>query len=52
MMGKVGGGDKISVTVITLDEEANIRACLESVKWAGEVIVSDSGSTDGTVKIC
>jgi glycosyltransferase involved in cell wall biosynthesis len=40
------------VTLITLNEEANIRACLESVGWAGEVLVSDSGSTDGTVAIC
>ena len=50
--GKVGGGDNISVTVITLDEEANIRACLESVDWVGEVLVSDSGSTDKTIAIC
>ena len=47
-----GGAVIISVTIITLNEEANIRECLESVKWAGEVIVSDSGSTDGTVRIC
>jgi glycosyltransferase involved in cell wall biosynthesis len=44
---------KITVTIITLNEEANIRACLESVaKWADEIIVSDSGSTDRTVEIC
>ncbi|MFQ5441398.1 MAG: glycosyltransferase family 2 protein [Thermodesulfobacteriota bacterium] len=43
---------KITVTIITLNEEANIGECLESVKWADEIIVSDSGSTDRTVEIC
>lgn len=42
----------LSITVITKNEEANIRQCLESVKWADEIIVVDSGSTDGTVAIC
>ncbi|MBI5970728.1 MAG: glycosyltransferase family 2 protein [Deltaproteobacteria bacterium] len=44
--------EKISVTVIVLNEERNIRECLESFRWADEVIVSDSGSTDATVEIC
>lgn len=44
--------EKISVTIITLNEETNIRDCLESVRWADEVIVSDSGSTDRTAEIC
>ncbi len=44
--------EKISVTIITLDEEEHIRECLESVKWADEVIVTDSGSRDNTVEIC
>lgn len=43
---------EISVIIITLNEEANIRDCLESVKWANEIIVSDSGSKDKTVAIC
>jgi (heptosyl)LPS beta-1,4-glucosyltransferase len=38
----------VSVTIITLNEAANIDACLETVKWADEVVVVDSGSTDGT----
>ncbi|OGQ56336.1 MAG: hypothetical protein A3J24_07765 [Deltaproteobacteria bacterium RIFCSPLOWO2_02_FULL_53_8] len=42
----------ISVTIICLNEEANIRDCLESVRWADEIIVSDSGSTDKTIEIC
>ncbi len=43
---------KLSVIIITKDEADNIRACLESVKWADEMIVVDSGSNDETVEIC
>ncbi|NTW66626.1 MAG: glycosyltransferase family 2 protein [Nitrospirae bacterium] len=43
---------KLSVTMITLNEEANIRRTLESVKWADEIVVLDSGSSDRTVSIC
>jgi len=43
---------RISVTIIALNEEANIRECLESVKWADEILVSDSGSADRTADIC
>lgn len=43
---------RLSVTIITKNEAANIRACLESVAWADEVIVVDSGSSDATVQIC
>lgn len=42
---------KFSVIIITKNEAANIRACLESVVWAAEIIVVDSGSTDDTVAI-
>ncbi|MFC3909615.1 glycosyltransferase family 2 protein [Legionella dresdenensis] len=41
----------LSVIIITKNEEANIRRCLESIKWVDEVIVLDSGSTDNTVAI-
>ena len=43
--------NKISVTIITGNEEDNIRQCLESVKWADEIIVVDSESSDKTVEI-
>ena len=38
----------VSATVITLNEARNIRECLASLTWANEIIVVDSGSTDGT----
>ena len=41
----------LSVIVITKNESHNIRRCLESVQWADEIIVLDSGSTDNTVEI-
>jgi glycosyltransferase involved in cell wall biosynthesis len=43
---------QLSVILITKNEAENIRACLESVKWADEIIVVDSGSSDATVEIC
>ena len=42
----------LSVVIITHNEEDNIRECLESVKWADEIIVVDSDSSDKTEEIC
>ena len=42
---------KLTVTVITRDEAANIAAALQSVSWADEIIVVDSQSRDETVSI-
>ena len=42
---------KLSVIVITQDEAANIEAALDSVSWADELIVVDSGSSDETTRI-
>jgi glycosyltransferase involved in cell wall biosynthesis len=42
---------KITATVITLNEEHNIAAALESLSWTDEIIVVDSESTDRTVEI-
>jgi len=38
----------ISATIITCNEAANIREACESLSWADEIIVVDSGSTDQT----
>jgi len=42
---------KLTVTVITYNESEHIAAALDSVAWADEIIVVDSGSTDGTTDI-
>jgi glycosyltransferase involved in cell wall biosynthesis len=41
----------LSVVIITKNEEANIARTLESVGWADERIVIDSGSTDRTIEV-
>jgi len=41
----------LTVIVPTLDEEDNIRECLETVKWADDIFVVDSFSTDRTLEI-
>lgn len=40
----------ISILVLTLNEEANIRACIDAVRDFDEVVVFDSGSSDRTVE--
>lgn len=42
---------RLSVIVITRNEAAHIRRCLESVAFADEIVVVDSGSEDDTVTI-
>lgn len=42
----------ISCIMIVKDEERNIKACLDSLAWADEIIVVDSGSVDRTAEIC
>jgi glycosyltransferase involved in cell wall biosynthesis len=41
----------LSVTIITLNEEKNLRSCLESLDFADEIILFDSGSQDRTLTI-
>lgn len=43
---------KLSIIIITKNEAHNIQDCLDSVSFADEIIVFDSGSTDETVQIC
>ena len=42
---------KISICMMVKNEEEMLPRCLESVKWADELIVVDTGSTDKTVEI-
>ncbi len=42
----------LSVIVIVQDAARDIQRCLESVKWADEIIILDSGSQDNTLEIC
>ena len=42
----------ISIVIITTNEAHAIADCLQSVAWADEIIVVDSGSSDDTIKIC
>ncbi len=37
--------------ILAYNEEPNIARCLESVKWAAQILVLDSGSTDRTAEI-
>lgn len=42
---------RLSIIIICKNEEDNIRDCLESVKFADEIILLDSKSTDNTINI-
>lgn len=41
----------ISILVLTLNEEANLAGCLDSVQWSDDIVVLDSFSVDNTVGI-
>lgn len=45
------GRRPVSAVVISFNEGGNIGACLESLRWADEIVVVDSGSSDGTPEI-
>lgn len=38
----------VSVVIATRNEASNIAACIDSVRWAGEILVADDRSTDDT----
>ena len=42
---------KLTVSILTKNEEERLPAALASVSWADEIVVTDSGSTDRTVEI-
>ncbi len=41
----------ISVVILTLNEAANLPRCMASVAWSDDVVMLDSGSTDGTTEV-
>jgi glycosyltransferase involved in cell wall biosynthesis len=41
----------LSVTIITLNEADHVAAAIDSASWADEILVVDSGSSDGTPEI-
>jgi len=43
---------RVSAIVITRNAEPTLRRCLASLRWADEIVVVDSGSTDRTPEIC
>jgi glycosyltransferase involved in cell wall biosynthesis len=49
--GEPSGEPRLSVMLITLDSERLLERVLESVSWADEIVVVDSGSSDRTEEI-
>lgn len=43
--------DRITPLILTLDEAPNIERTLQRLAWAKDIVVVDSGSTDGTTEI-
>ena len=41
----------VSILILTYNEEANLPACLESVRWSDDIHVVDSSSTDCTLEL-
>ncbi|MBB6576430.1 glycosyltransferase involved in cell wall biosynthesis [Comamonas odontotermitis] len=52
-LGGAAASRKLTLTIgiLTLNEEDNIKACISSASFADQVIVVDSGSTDRTTAI-
>jgi glycosyltransferase involved in cell wall biosynthesis len=42
---------QVTPVILTFNETPNLGRCLEKLRWASEVIVLDSGSTDGTPEL-
>lgn len=53
MSGRIDRGTMavISALIIAKNEEANIRECLESIRWIKDIVVVDAGSVDKTVAV-
>jgi glycosyltransferase involved in cell wall biosynthesis len=42
---------RLTVLVPTFNEEANLPDCLDSVRWADQIVIVDSYSSDGTLAV-
>jgi len=42
---------KVSVLLITFNEAQTLPRCLEALRWCDDIVIVDSGSTDGTIEI-
>lgn len=51
-MERVADQPEVSVVLITRNESKRMRQCMDSIRWADELIVVDQNSTDGTPDIC
>ena len=49
---ELSGHPMVSAIVVCFNEERNIGACLDSLRWCDEIVVVDSFSTDRTVETC
>lgn len=44
--------EKLTILIPTRNNQDVIRACLENARWADEILIVDSFSTDATLDIC
>ena len=42
---------KLTVAVMAKNEEKRLPSCLDTVRWADEIVILDDESTDGTVRV-
>lgn len=42
----------LSIIMITKNSADTVEKCLQSIQWADEIIILDSGSTDKTIELC
>lgn len=42
---------KVSVLLLTMNEERNLPRCLDALSWCDDIALVDSGSTDETIEI-
>jgi glycosyltransferase involved in cell wall biosynthesis len=44
--------EKLSVALITKNNESCVKRCLQALAWADEIVILDGFSTDKTIEIC